>query len=76
MSVLTRPNIANTLRACARHSHNPTTRHWKALLQIAAYVNATKEIGLTFVRGFGRDFLCLQMLITWRHRMIGGPCLV
>ena len=53
LSVLTRPDIANALRACARHSHNPSPRHWKAFLQVAAYVNATKEISLRFVRGFG-----------------------
>ena len=39
--------------ARARHSHNPSPRHWKALLQIAAYVNSTKEMGLKFVRGSG-----------------------
>ena len=46
LSVTTKPDIANALRACARHSHNPSARHWKALLQIAAYVSSTKEIGL------------------------------
>ena len=50
---MTRPNIANALRACARHSHNPSPRKWKALLQVAAYVNATKEMALRFVRGSG-----------------------
>ena len=53
LSVITRPDIANALHACARHSHKPSPRHWKALLQVAAYVNATKEIGLRFVRGSG-----------------------
>ena len=53
LSVLSKFDIANALRACARHSHNPSPRHWKALLQIAAYVNATKEIGLRFIRGSG-----------------------
>ena len=46
LSVLTRPDIANAILTCARHSHNPSPRHWKALLQLAAYVNATKEMGL------------------------------
>ena len=50
---MTRPNIANEPRACARHSHNPSPRHRKALLQVAAYVNTTKEMGLRFVRGSG-----------------------
>ena len=52
LSVMTRPNIANALRACARHSHNPSPRHWKPLLQVAAYVNATKEKDLRFISGF------------------------
>ena len=33
LSVMTRPDIANARRASARHSHNPSPRHWKALLQ-------------------------------------------
>ena len=53
LSVMTRPDITNTLRTCARHSHNPSPRHWKALLQVAASVNGTKEMGLRFVRGSG-----------------------
>ena len=53
LSAIMRPDIANALRACARHSHNSSPRQWKALLQIAAYVNSTKEIGVTFVRGSG-----------------------
>ena len=50
---MTGPDIANALRACARHSHNPSLRHWKALLQIAAYVQSTFEIGLRFANGSG-----------------------
>ena len=53
LSVMTRPDIANALRACVRHNQNPSPRHWKALLQVAAYVNATKEIGSRFVLGSG-----------------------
>ena len=53
LSFMTRLHIGNALRACARHSHNPSPRHWKALLQVAAHVNATKEMGLRFVRGSG-----------------------
>ena len=55
LSVMTRPDIANALRACARqsHSHNPSPHHWKVLLQVAAFVNATKEMGLRFVRDSG-----------------------
>ena len=53
LSVMTTPDIANALRACARLSHNLSQRLWKALLQIATYVNTTREIGLRFVRGSG-----------------------
>ena len=74
-SVMTRPDIANALRACARHSHKSSPRHWEALLQLAAYVNATKEIGLRVVRGSGLR-LCTQMLITWERLTIEGPCQV
>ena len=52
-SVMTRPDIAIALGACARHSHNPSPRHWKVLLQVAAYMKATKDMGLKFVRGSG-----------------------
>ena len=50
LSVMTGLDIANTLRTCTRHSHNPRKRHWKALLQVAAYMNATNEIGFRSVR--------------------------
>ncbi|CAN0238401.1 unnamed protein product, partial [Ascophyllum nodosum] len=51
LSIITSPDTANALRACARHSHNPSPRHWKVFLQVAAYVNATKDISLRFVQG-------------------------
>ena len=53
LSVMTRPNIGNELRACARYSHNPKPRHCKALLQIAACMNSTKNMRLRSVRGYG-----------------------
>ena len=53
LSVTARPDIANALRTCARHSHNLSPRHWKALLEVATYVDAMKEIGLRLVRGSG-----------------------
>ena len=50
---MTTPDIADELCACARYSHNPSPCHWKALLQVAAYVNATKKIDLRLVRSSG-----------------------
>ena len=38
-----------------RHSHNPTHRHWKAVLKIMAYLYGTRVMGLSFVRGSGLD---------------------
>ena len=35
------------------HSHNPTDRHWKAVLKIMIYLHGTGGMGMTFVRGSG-----------------------
>ena len=56
LSTMTRPNISNAVRAVARHSHNPTERHWRAVLKIMAYLHGTRGMGLTFVRGSELDF--------------------
>ena len=53
LSTMTRPDISNAVRAVARHSHNPTDRHWEAVLKIMAYLHGTRGMGLTFVRGSG-----------------------
>ena len=50
LSTMTRPDISNVVRAVARHSHNPTDRHWKAVLKIMAYLHGTRGMSLTFVR--------------------------
>ena len=55
LSTMTQPDISNAVCAVARHSHNPTDRHWKAVLKIMAYTNRTRGMGLTFVRGSGLD---------------------
>ena len=55
LSTMTRPDISNAVRALPRHSHNPTDRHWKAVLKIMAYLHGTRGIDLTFVRGSGLD---------------------
>ena len=52
---MTRPDISNEVRAVARHSHNPTNRHRKAVLKIMAYLHGTWGMGLTFVRDSGLD---------------------
>ena len=48
ISGMTRPDIASAVRAVARHAHNPTARHWKAVRKIIAYLKATKDLGVVF----------------------------
>ena len=55
LSAMTRPDISNAVRAVARHSHNPTDRHWKAVRKTMAYLHGTRGMGLNFVRGSGLD---------------------
>ena len=46
---ITRPDIANAVRAVARRAHDPAQRHWRAVRKIIAYLNKTKDLGLVFV---------------------------
>ena len=55
LSATTRLGISNAVHAMARHSHNPTERHWKAGLKIMSYLHGTRFMRLTFVRGSGLD---------------------
>ena len=55
VSTMTRPDMSNVVRAGARHCHNPTERHWKAVPKIMAYIHVKRGIGLTFVWGSGVD---------------------
>ena len=47
---MTRPDIANAVRAVARQAHGPAERHWRAVRKIIAYLNKTKDLGLVFVK--------------------------
>ena len=49
----TRPDVANPVRAIARHSHNPSPRHWKGLRKIMGYLKGTRDLGIVFRRGGG-----------------------
>ena len=46
---MTRPDIANAVRAVAREARDPAERHWRAVRKIIAYLNKTKYLGLVFV---------------------------
>ena len=43
----TRSDIANAVRAVARHFHEPKEIHWKAAQKILAYLRATAHLGIT-----------------------------
>ena len=51
LPISTRPDIANAVRAVARHCAAPRAIHWKAALDILEYINGTSEYGITFQRG-------------------------
>lgn len=44
----TRPDIAFAVNLLARHSANPTRRHWTGAKCILRYLNGTKHLGLFF----------------------------
>ena len=47
---MTRPDIANAVRAVARQAHDRAKRHWRAVRKIIAYLNKIKDLGLMFVK--------------------------
>ena len=47
---MTRPDIANTVRAVARQAHDPAEKHWRAVRKIIAYLNKTKYLRFVFVK--------------------------
>ena len=51
LSILTRPDISNAVRAVARYRTAPRAIYWKAALGILEYINETSERGITFQRG-------------------------
>ena len=48
LSISTRLDIANAVRAVARYSTAPRAIYWKAALGILEYINGTSEYGITF----------------------------
>ena len=53
LSTMTRPDITNAARTVARYTHEPTERSWQAIMKILSYLNGTKSLGITYVRGSG-----------------------
>lgn len=40
-----RLDITSSVRVVARNAHNPSIRHWKAVLIILSYLRGTKDLG-------------------------------
>ena len=53
LSNMTRPVITNAVRAVARYAHEPTERLWQAITKMLSYLNGTKGLSITYVRGSG-----------------------
>ena len=53
LSTMTRPDIINAVRGVARYAHEPTERLWQAIMKILSYLDETKRLGITYVRGSG-----------------------
>ena len=45
----TRPDIALPLNKLQKVAHSPTKRMWDAITRIMAYLNGTKDLGITYV---------------------------
>ena len=50
----TRPDLAQAVGAVARHSHDPSDTHWKAVKRVLAYLKMTVSLGLVYRRGSGK----------------------
>ena len=64
--VLRGPDIGFSVIQCARFCAEPTEEHWKALLQIFAYLKGTANFGLDYVRT--RDVEKLRLMMHAGHQ--------
>lgn len=51
LALLTRPDLANAVRAVARYCASPKLVHWKAAIGILEYAVGTSSLGISFQRG-------------------------
>ena len=51
----TRPDLAYAVGVLAQHMQQPRKAHWKAAQRVLCYVQATKELKLTFQAGAGAE---------------------
>ena len=53
----THSDIANAVRAVARHTNSPSEIHWKKAVSNLEYVFFTSYFGITFQRGSGLELV-------------------
>ena len=51
LSISTRLDISNAVRAVVRYCTTPRTIHWKTAFGILACINGTSKYGITYQRG-------------------------
>ncbi|CAM9775940.1 unnamed protein product, partial [Sphacelaria rigidula] len=51
LSINTRPDIADAVRAASRHNKNPTPKDWRKVLRISEYLKTTVDLRITYARG-------------------------
>ena len=51
LSINTRPDIADAVRAASRHNENPTPSDWRKVLRIFEYLKTTVDLGITYEKG-------------------------
>ncbi len=48
LAVCTRPNIAYSIGALARHMKAPTAEHWNAAKHVLRYISGTRDMGISY----------------------------
>lgn len=75
----TRSDIANAVRVVARHLHDPRERHWKAAVKILAYLESTRDLGITFEKRAGLELAVFETntrSVSGVAVLLGGGCSV
>ena len=77
IALLTRPDIANVVRAVARYCSAPKLIHWKAARRVLGYAMRTSSLGISFQKGTltGLSLISFAEMPTMlRAVRTGGAC--
>ena len=59
---ISRPEIANTVRALSQHQQNPGPEHWDALLNLVRYLKGSRERGVIYRAPLGKRPVILELM--------------